>query len=155
MRADGFRSPADHQIVKRILLVGSVGCGKTTLLQCLRGAEINYLKTETIYTDGSVIDTPGEYLELPWYKHSLRLASFDADLVVMLASATVSELKYPPGFSTFFMPASIGVITKTDIASSAQVEVAGNHLRLAGATELYEVSALTGVGVEALAARIA
>ena len=141
--------------MKRILLVGSVGCGKTTLLQRLHGEELNYLKTETIYTEGGVVDTPGEYLELPWFKHALRLASFEVDLVVLLASATVYEGRFQPGFTTFFMPPSIGVVTKTDIATPAQVESAGNHLRLAGATEILAVSALTGAGMDALVARLA
>ncbi len=140
--------------MKRILLVGSVGCGKTTLLQRLRGGEFSYTKTESIYTDGAVVDTPGEYLEMPWFKHALRLASFETELVVLLASATVAEAKFPPGFTTFFMPPSIGVVTKTDIADAAQVRTAGNHLRLAGATEIFEVSSITGDGIPALTARI-
>ncbi len=141
--------------MKRILLVGSVGCGKTTLLQRLRGDEISYLKTETIYTDGSVVDTPGEYLELPWFKHALRLASFETELVVLLASATVEEAKFPPGFTTFFMPPSIGVVTKVDVSGPQQVRTAGSHLRLAGVTEVFEVSALVGTGMGALTARLA
>ncbi|MGC3994617.1 MAG: EutP/PduV family microcompartment system protein [Propionicimonas sp.] len=141
--------------MKRILLVGSVGCGKTTLLQRLHGADLTYAKTETIYTDGQVVDTPGEYLELPWFKHALRLASFEVELVVLLASATVSEAKFPPGFTTFFMPPSIGVVTKTDLAGPSAIATAGSHLRLAGATELYEVSAVTGDGIDTLSARLA
>jgi len=141
--------------VKRILLVGSVGCGKTTLLQRLRGADLDYAKTETIYTDGTVIDTPGEYLELPWFKHSLRMASFDADLVVLLASANVADTRFPPGFTTFFTPPSIGVVTKIDVASPDQVRTASAHLVLAGVTEVLEVSAVTGEGIEALTERIA
>lgn len=141
--------------MKRILLVGGVGCGKTTLLQRLQGHEIAYAKTGEIYTTGSMIDTPGEYLELPWFKHALRLASFEAELVVLLASATVAEARFQPGFTTFFMPPAVGVVTKVDIASADEVRVAGDHLRLAGATEILEVSALTGVGMAALAARIA
>ncbi|MDQ7991820.1 MAG: EutP/PduV family microcompartment system protein [Propionicimonas sp.] len=141
--------------MKRILLVGSVGCGKTTLLQRLHGDELSYAKTETIYTDGQVVDTPGEYLELPWFKHALRLASFEVELVVLLASATVTEAKFPPGFTTFFMPPSIGVVTKTDIAGPSQIGAAGDHLRLAGATEVLTVSALTGDGIDDLRARLA
>lgn len=141
--------------MKKLLLVGSVGCGKTTLLQRLTGEDIAYSKTESIEVGDAIIDTPGEYLEIPWYKHALRLASFDAELVVMLASAAVSEAKFPPGFTSFFVPPSIGVVTKTDIASRDDVERAGNHLRLAGATEVWEVSALTGDGVAELAARLA
>ncbi|MCW3157276.1 EutP/PduV family microcompartment system protein [Micropruina sonneratiae] len=141
--------------MKRILLVGSVGCGKTTLLQALHGAALNYSKTETIYTDGTVMDTPGEYLELPYFKHALRLASYEVELVVLLASATVAELKFPPGFTTFFMPPSIGVVTKTDIASPGQIDTAGDHLRLAGVGEVLQVSAVTGAGLDALRERLA
>lgn len=140
--------------MKRILLVGNVGCGKTTLLQRLKGDELAYAKTQTIGTFGNVIDTPGEYLELPWFKHSLRLASFEADLVVLLASATVEECKFPPGFTTFFMPPSIGVVTKTDIATPEQIALAGDYLRLAGALEIFEISAITGAGLPKLEDRL-
>ncbi len=69
--------------------------------------------------------------------------------MVLLASATVAEARFSPGFTTFFMPPSIGVVTKVDIATPEQVHLAGNHLRLAGATEILEVSALTGRGIAA------
>jgi ethanolamine utilization protein EutP len=141
--------------VKRLLLIGGVGCGKTTLLQRLHGDVLHDAKTGEIYSSGTVVDTPGEYLELPWFKHALRMASFDAELVVLLASATVAEGRFQPGFTTFFMPPCVGVVTKVDIASEAEVANAGNHLRLAGATEILEVSALTGAGIDALVARIA
>ncbi len=140
--------------MKRLLLVGGVACGKTTLLQRLLGRELHYAKTGEMYTWGGVIDSPGEYLELPWFKHALRLASFEVELVVLIASATVAEARYSPGFTTFFMPPSIGVVTKTDIASPAEVKQAGDHLRLAGATEILEVSALTGAGMAELRARL-
>ena len=118
------------------------------------GSELHYAKTGEMYTTAGVIDTPGEYLELPWFKHALRLASFEVELVVLLASATVAEARYQPGFTTFFMPPSIGVVTKVDIASPAEVKVAGDHLRLAGATEILEVSAVTGEGIPELVARL-
>ena len=140
--------------MKRLLLVGGVGCGKTTLMQRLHGDALDYAKTGEIYTSGTVVDTPGEYLELPWFKHALRLASYEVELVVLLASATVDEARFSPGFTTFFMPPSIGVVTKVDIATPSQVELAGDHLRLAGATEILGVSALTGEGIAALAARL-
>ena len=49
--------------MKRVLLVGSVSCGKTTLCQRLNGAIRQYKKTQTIEVMGQTIDTPGEYLE--------------------------------------------------------------------------------------------
>ena len=141
--------------MKRVLMVGSVGCGKTTLMQRLHGRDITYEKTETINTEDNVVDTPGEYLELPFYKHALRLASFDRDLVVMLASATVAEAKYPPGFTTFFTVPAIGVVTKKDAAGQDAVDRAAAHLREAGAQEIYVVSAMTGAGIPELEARLA
>lgn len=141
--------------MKRLLLVGSVGCGKTTLLQRLHDRELEYSKTQTISVDETIVDTPGEYLELPYFKHALRLASYEVDLVVMLAAATVEEATYPPGFTTFFMPPAIGAVTKTDIASAAQVQLATSRLREAGVTEIFPVSAVTGEGIAALATRLA
>lgn len=140
--------------MKKILLIGSVGCGKTTLLQRLHEREPSYAKTETIYTDGSIVDTPGEYLEMPFYKHALRLASFDVELVVMLASATVSEAKFPPGFTSFFMPPAIGVVTKIDLADTAAIDTAESHLRLAGVSEVLRVSSVTGEGIAELEGRL-
>lgn len=92
---------------------------------------------------------------MPWFKHALRLASFEVELVVLLASATVAEAKFPPGFTTFFAPPSIGVVTKTDLADERQVAQAGEYLKLAGVTEVLGVSALTGAGLDALVARVA
>lgn len=136
--------------MKKILLVGSVGCGKTTLLQRLQDSSLDYQKTETIQSIGYVTDTPGEYLEVPFYKHALRMASFDVDLVVMLASSTVAEAKFPPGFTTFFTPPSIGVVTKTDVASDQEIQNAKNHLTLAGAQKIFAVSSYTGDGIDEL-----
>jgi ethanolamine utilization protein EutP len=140
--------------MQRILLVGSVGCGKTTLLQRLHGAELVYAKTPAIVTEGEVLDTPGEYLELPWFKHALLLASYEVDLVVLLAAAGELEAKIPPGFTSYFTRPSIGVVTKIDLATPADVAHAVDHLRLAGADEVFAVSALTGEGIDALRARL-
>lgn len=49
--------------VKKIILMGRVGCGKTTLTQALRGKTIHYHKTQYINHHDVVIDTPGEYAE--------------------------------------------------------------------------------------------
>ena len=57
--------------MKNVLLVGSIGAGKTTFRQRLQGTPIQYAKTQSIETFGSAIDTPGEYLEVGRYKHAL------------------------------------------------------------------------------------
>lgn len=49
--------------MKKIILMGRVGCGKTTLTQALRGKKIHYHKTQYINHYDVIIDTPGEYAE--------------------------------------------------------------------------------------------
>ncbi len=141
--------------MKKIVLVGAVGCGKTTFTQRLHSRDIVYAKTQAIYTDGAVFDTPGEYLEHTFYKHALRLASFEADLVVLLESATAAHTKLPPAFTTFFTKPVIGVVTKIDVATPEQISIAVQRLNQAGVSEIYEVCALTGAGFDAVLERLA
>ena len=49
--------------MKKVILVGTVACGKTTLCQCLNGMELSYKKTQALEVIHHTIDTPGEYLE--------------------------------------------------------------------------------------------
>ena len=45
--------------MKKILLIGTVSCGKTTLSQYLSGMELVYKKTQALDVIGTAIDTPG------------------------------------------------------------------------------------------------
>ena len=49
--------------MKKLILIGRVAAGKTTLTQALRGEEIRYDKTQYIQYVEHIIDTPGEYTE--------------------------------------------------------------------------------------------
>ena len=49
--------------MKKLILMGRSECGKTTLIQALRGNVIKYHKTQYINHYDVVIDTPGEYAE--------------------------------------------------------------------------------------------
>jgi len=133
---------------RRLLLIGSVGCGKTTFLQRLQGIEPSYRKTQAIYSQDGIWDTPGEFIDSPWLKPALRQASTNADLVVFLQAATVAIAKIPPGFVSFFVQPVIGVVTKIDIATPGQIAHARHLLKLAGARQLFEVSSLTGEGFD-------
>ena len=45
---------------RKVILIGSSTCGKTTLCQRLNGLTIKYHKTQTIGLMNNMIDTPGE-----------------------------------------------------------------------------------------------
>ena len=49
--------------MKKIMLVGRSGAGKTTLTQAMKGRRITYHKTQYINNYDVIIDTPGEYAE--------------------------------------------------------------------------------------------
>ena len=44
--------------MKKVMFVGPVGVGKTTLTQRLHGLSLDYQKTQTIQFHDSIIDTP-------------------------------------------------------------------------------------------------
>ena len=139
----------------RVALIGKIGCGKTTLVQCLSNQEIHYAKTQMVTYSENFIDTPGEFVELPFFARQAINVSCDAGLVILLHSATESQNKFSPNFiHTFNIPA-IGVVTKID-AEKGNIKRARRYLAYAGLNErrIYEVSAVTGEGIDALIERI-
>ena len=73
--------------MKKIILIGRVGAGKTTLTQKLRGEELSYYKTQYIHYGESIIDTPGEYTELRQLSGPLALYAYEANMVGLVISA--------------------------------------------------------------------
>ncbi|MCL2780953.1 MAG: EutP/PduV family microcompartment system protein [Actinomycetia bacterium] len=139
----------------RLMLVGSVGCGKTTLAQRLRDQRLARVKTQTTQYLDTLIDTPGEYLRHGHLRRALQQAEPGADLVALLQSASEGQETIPPGFATFFTKPVIGIITKIDIADAERRRAARERLHRAGAREIIAVSAWTGEGLAELSARLA
>lgn len=138
--------------MKKVLLVGHVACGKTTLCQRLNGLEQKYKKTQAIEVINCTIDTPGEYLEHRSLLRSLVVTSVDVDVVLFVQDASSERFLFSPGQSVAFPVPVIGVVTKTDIATPEQCRQAEELLELAGASPVFQVSSLRGDGMEALMA---
>ncbi len=132
----------------RLLLIGSVGSGKSTLRQRLTGKELQYEKTQTTIVSDNVFDTPGEYMDHGWMRHSLQLTSVDCDIVLLLLDPTAPFPRIPPGFSSFFTKPLLGLITKIDIAEREQVDHARLVLAMSGAAAVHEISSVTGKGID-------
>ena len=66
--------------MKRVIMVGHVACGKTTLSQRLNGLKQTYQKTQALEFLQNSIDTPGEYLERRSLVHALMVTSVEADV---------------------------------------------------------------------------
>lgn len=143
-----------HVMLKHVMLVGSAACGKTTLAQCLNNEAIEYKKTQAVEILHTTIDTPGEYLENHAYYKALIVTAVEADLILLVQDATDERFRFSPGQAAMFGPPAIGVVSKADAASPAQIEAAKELLALAGAAEIFVTSAVTGEGCDALRERL-
>lgn len=136
--------------MKKILLVGNVACGKTTLCQRLNGEELVYKKTQALEVIHHTIDSPGEYLEHRSYLQALIVTSVDVDVVLFLQDASQERFMYSPGLASSFPVSVAGIVTKKDAATEQQVAQAKELLALAGADPVFVLSAVTGEGVQEL-----
>lgn len=135
--------------MKKILLVGKSGSGKTSLIQGLQGQKIIYKKTQAITFNGMFIDSPGEFLENRRLYPALMTSSVGCNIVALVQDSTVINSVFPPKFSSMFKKKIIGIITKVDKESS-NPERAEKFLRRAGAEEIIRTSAIDKTGLELL-----
>lgn len=134
--------------MKKIMLVGRTGAGKTTFCQAIYGQEQRYQKTQAIEVINSAIDTPGEYLENRRLYRALIVTSADADLIVLLQDCTDDQCWFAPGFAGMFEKPAVGLVTKTDLAEDEQaIRDAEEKLILAGCERIFRISSkeLTGI----------
>lgn len=138
--------------MKRAMFIGPVGCGKTTLIQRLNEKKIEYNKTQTIEYYNNIIDTPGEYLEHRYMYSNLMTSAIGADIIVLLQSATDPRVILPTGFSSMFSSPTIGIVTKTDIATDKDVAIVKDRLNDAGADPIISISAYTDTNIDKVSA---
>lgn len=133
--------------MKKMMLTGRTGCGKTTLTQAIRGEAISYHKTHYVNHYDVIIDTPGEYAEAKRLAGALALYSYEADVIGLILSATEDYSLYPPSLVGAINREVIGIITQID-RPNAQVENAAYWLGLAGCERIFKVSAFTKEGID-------
>lgn len=136
--------------MKKIILIGHVACGKTTLCQRLNGMEQIYKKTQALEVIHQTIDTPGEYLERRSLFSALIVTSVEADLALFVQDASQERFMFSPGQASAFPIPVAGIVSKIDAASPGEVRRAEELLELAGAWPIFPVSACTGEGIAEL-----
>ena len=141
----------DHENLrmKKTLLVGRHGVGKTTLTQALKGETIHYVKTQYMQYGDWLIESPGEYAEVHGLGAALAIYSYEADVVALLISADDDYSLFPPNITCMVNRDVIGVVTKINRCSP---ERAANWLRLSGCKKIFPIDSHTGEGVAQLKA---
>ncbi len=130
--------------MKKLILMGRSGVGKTTLTQALKGEKTHYQKTQYIDYGDFLIDTPGEYAENHDLGAALCLYAYEADVVALLIAADEQYSLFPPNITCMVNREVIGIVTKCDKADSTRAE---GWLRLSGCETVYKVDSKTGKGI--------
>ena len=138
---------SDNQnvIMKKTLLVGRHGVGKTTLKQALRGESIHYVKTQYMDYGDWLIDSPGEYAEVHGLGAALAIYSYEADVVAMLIAANDDYSLFPPNVASMINRDVIGIVTKID---HSPPDRAIAWLENSGCKRIFCVDSHTGRGVD-------
>jgi ethanolamine utilization protein, EutP len=104
----------------RYALVGTVGAGKTTLFNALRGREEIARKTQALEFDScGAMDTPGEFISHPRLYRALITSTEAVDVLVYVHAANEAECRLPPGLLDIHAGKRlIGVISKCDLADA-------------------------------------
>lgn len=135
--------------MKKIILMGETGSGKTTLSQFLQDEKIDYHKTQQVYQTEQVIDTPGEFMENRYYYSALVSSAEEADVIGFIQSVEHIQNYFPPCFSSRFVKPVIGIVTKIELAKNQEeLNRAKDYLALAGANQIFMLSTKTGTGLQ-------
>lgn len=134
--------------MKKLILIGRTGCGKTTLTQILHDENIDYKKTQAIEYSKNIIDTPGEYIENRALYRALIVSSADCDVIALLQDCTEEGSIFPPNFASIFAKPVIGIITKTDLCNDAEsYKKAEEFLFTAGVHKVFKISSFNKNGI--------
>lgn len=130
--------------MKKIVLVGRAGSGKTTLMQALNNEKIEYKKTQYVDNTKALIDTPGEYAETKSLGAALAMYTFEAQVVGLVIASDEPYSIFSPCCAPVANRPVIGIVTKTD---NQNPERAAYWLKLAGCERVFFTSSYNGEGI--------
>lgn len=133
--------------MKKLILMGRVAAGKTTLTQALRGEQLHYCKTQYVRYHDTIIDTPGEYTEIGRLGAALQLYAYEADIVALVIRSDEPFCVFPPAITGMVNREVIGIVSAVD-REDGNPERAERWLRLCGCKRIFRVSSKTGKGLD-------
>lgn len=125
------------------MIVGPSESGKSTLANLLNGTDRRIRKTQDTIYGKYTIDTPSVYLELPFNYKFLVATAQEANVLICIVDPTAKVQMYPPLFATSFNCKPVGIITKIDLATEAEMVAARKQMAMLGIhSEVYELNLL-------------
>lgn len=142
---------------RRVMLLGTTGCGKSALAEMLEGRAISRPHTQEVVYGSKVMDVPCGYMEhADMFQSVIALAQNNAShVVVVVMHTTQGAQSIPPGFCHVFTCGVTGVVL-TEGKQSTQMRSASKELARIGVPEPFViVNSTNGDGLEELFARVA
>ncbi|MCS7464600.1 EutP/PduV family microcompartment system protein [Paenibacillus doosanensis] len=136
--------------MRKIMIIGAVGAGKSTLVKALFGESRPAVKTQSLVYRDWLIDTPGEYSENPLYYRSLMATSHQAAGILLVQDATRSRNYFPPGFAGGFPVKACGAVTKIDHPQADAGKAVALLRQALPEGTIVLTSAASGAGIEEL-----
>lgn len=134
----------------KVMLIGAIDAGKTTLINRLLGKEVKALKTQSLLYYDWIVDTPGEYTENPMFYQSIMATALEVTHVCYIQDASRKKNIFPPGFSRGITKLPIALVTKCD-HEDADLERATESLnKVVYKGPLLYTSSFTGSGLNHL-----
>lgn len=120
----------EDAIPANFAVIGEVDAGKSALITRLVDPQGNQKKTQApIYYSGSVIDTPGEYVDNRAWNGPLLATIASVKTILYLQPANASRFSAPDGLLRVYPNKKIiGVISKIDM-EDADIEKAEQFLK--------------------------
>ena len=134
----------------KVMLIGPIGSGKSTLTKRLLDDPSPATKTQALNYVDWIIDTPGEYSENPMFYRSLMATSLEAKVLLVIQDATKHLRCSRQIFHKDFRLFRLGVITKID-HPDANIDRAKQLLiQVLPKSDIFQVSSITLEGVAEL-----
>lgn len=101
--------------MKKLMIVGSKGAGKSSLANWLNNTCQPLRKSEDVIYGKYSIDVPASYLDNRWMARAIiAICQNHAKGLLLLVDATSVSQTYSPGFARIFNCPVLGIITKVD-----------------------------------------
>lgn len=138
----------------KVMLIGAIDAGKTTLINKLLGKDVSALKTQSLLYYDWIVDTPGEYTENPMFYKNIMATSLEVTHVCYIQDATRNKNIFPPGFSRGITKLPIALVTKCDHDEANLKRATEMLMKVVFKGPLLYTSALEGTGLEHLKALV-
>jgi ethanolamine utilization protein EutP len=134
----------------KVMMIGPIGSGKSTLTKRLLEDSSPVLKTQALIYNQWIIDTPGEYSENPLFYRSLLATSLEARVLLVIQDATRFQQILPPNFAQGFPILPLGVITKIDHPDANLAKAEKLLRQVLPQNEIFHISSVTLKGISEL-----